>query len=159
MTSIVKADRQDVKPILALQYTAYRSEAELLNNYAIPPLKQTESDVEKEYDAGTFLKAVDETGAIVGSVRAYQKGDTVYIGKLIVHPAHQRKGIGTALLREIESACLSQRYELFTSVRSLNNLRLYEKTGYVRFREQETDSGVRLVFLEKYPGKKKTAYP
>lgn len=157
--NILKADRQDLNTILALQYTAYQSEAELLHNFDIPPLKQTLSDVEREFDAGTVLKAVDETGAIIGSVRAYEKGGTVYIGKLIVYPAHQRKGIGTALLREIESVCPAERYELFTSVMSLNNLRLYEKAGYARFREQEIASGVRLVFLEKTTGNMKTARP
>lgn len=41
MVSIVKADREDLDEILRLQYLAYQSEAALLGNMDIPPLKQT----------------------------------------------------------------------------------------------------------------------
>ena len=103
--NIQKACWRDVREILALQYIAYQSEAALLNNDDIPPLKQTVSNVEKEYDAGTVLKALDDTGAIIGSVRAYRESGTVYICKLIVHPAYRCMGIGTPLMREIEHVC------------------------------------------------------
>lgn len=146
---ISKAEYVDLKDILELQYLAYQSEAELLNNYDIPPLKQLLSDLQNEYSIGTILKAVDDKGIIIGSVRAYKETDTLHIGKLIVHPQHQKKGIGTALLREIEIVCPAKRYELFTSNKSQNNLRLYEKLGYTRFKEQEISSTLRFVFLEK----------
>lgn len=146
---ISKAEYADLKDILELQYLAYQSEAALLNNYDIPPLKQLLSDLQNEYSIGTILKSVDDKGIIIGSVRAYKEADTLHIGKLIVHPQHQKKGIGTALLREIEIVCPAKRYELFTSNKSQNNLRLYEKLGYLRFEEQEISSTLRFVFLEK----------
>ncbi len=146
---ISKAEYADLKDILELQYLAYQSEAALLNNYDIPPLKQLLSDLQNEYSIGTILKSVDDKGIIIGSVRAYKEIDTLHIGKLIVHPQHQKQGIGTALLREIEIVCPAKRYELFTSNKSQNNLRLYEKLGYIRFKEQEISSTLRFVFLEK----------
>ncbi|MEN6349512.1 MAG: GNAT family N-acetyltransferase [Syntrophomonas sp.] len=146
---ILKAEYDDLQTILELQFLAYQSEAELLNNYEIPPLVQTISEIRNEYANGVILKAVDDSGVIIGSVRAYQEYGTVYIGKLIVHPKDQKKGIGSALLGEIETACPSARYELFTSDKSKNNLRLYEKLGYHRFKEQEISSILRFVFLEK----------
>ena len=39
--NIEKAEREDLQEILDLQYLAYQSEARLLNNMDIPPLKQT----------------------------------------------------------------------------------------------------------------------
>lgn len=146
---IVKASAADLAQILELQYLAYQSEAALLNNYDIPPLKQSLSDLQKEYECGTVLKAVDEAGGIVGSVRAYREKDSVFVGKLIVHPQHRRRGIGSALLREIEAVCPADRYELFTSDKSGDNIRLYQRCGYQRFKEQEISPALRFVFLEK----------
>ena len=146
---ILKAQYEDSQAILELQFLAYRSEAELLNNYEIPPLKQTLPEIQNEYASGVILKAIDDCNTIIGSVRAYRKCDTVHIGKLIVHPEHQKKGIGTALLQEIETVCPSARYELFTSDKSQNNLRLYKKLGYQCFKEQEITPSLRFVFLEK----------
>ena len=60
---IVKADKTDLSEILALQHLAYRSEAELLGNFDIPPLKQTLSDLQAEYDKKIFLKAIPFTSA------------------------------------------------------------------------------------------------
>jgi GNAT superfamily N-acetyltransferase len=146
---ILKAQYSDLQNILELQFLAYQSEAELLNNYEIPPLKQTISEIQNEYINGVILKAVDDCGNIIGSVRAHRDSETAYIGKLIVHPEHQKKGIGTALLREIETFCPATRYELFTSDKSLDNIRLYEKAGYRCFKEQVMTPTLRLIYLEK----------
>lgn len=79
----------------------------------IPPLKQTTEEVYDEFQKGVILKAADDTGVIIGSVRVYQDGATVYIGTLTVHPKMQQKGMGTKLLLEIEHGFPNQRYELF----------------------------------------------
>ncbi len=100
---IEKAQKEDLKEILELQYLAYQSEAKLFGDMDIPPLKQTLEEVYAEFEKGTILKEMDENGVIIGSVRAYQDGETVYIGKLMVHPEMQKKGIGTKLLSEIEN--------------------------------------------------------
>ena len=44
------------------------------------------------------------------------------------------------------------RRELFTSCKSVKNLALYRRQGYRPFREKEIFPGIRLVFLEKFPG-------
>lgn len=147
--NIIKAEYEDLQMILELQFLSYQSEAKLLNNYEIPPLKQTLVEIQNEYENGIILKAIDDCGKIIGSVRAYQKCDSVYIGKLIVHPEQQNKGIGTALLREIETVCPAARYELFTSDKSQNNLKLYKKLGYQCFKSQDITQTLRLIFLEK----------
>jgi len=147
---IARTKITDLKEILELQYLAYQSEAKLLNNFEIPPLKQTLDEVEQEYDNGIILKATSESEKIIGSVRAYVENDTAYIGKLIVHPEKQGQGIGTRLLQQIERGCAAERYELFTSDKSVRIIRLYEHLGYVKFKEQSISSKLNLVFLEKY---------
>jgi ribosomal protein S18 acetylase RimI-like enzyme len=95
------------------------------------------------------LKAVDEIGEIIGSVRAWKEGDTVYVGKLIVQPEMQSRGIGTKLVTAIESEFSCARYEIFTSIKSARTIRLYEHLGYVKFKEQKISDKLTLVFLEK----------
>lgn len=146
---IEKAEREDLQDILDLQYLAYQSEARLFNNMDIPPLKQTLEDVINEYKKGTILKAVDEKGKIIGSVRGYLKDGTVYIGKLMVHPQYQGKGIGTKLLLSIEREFPGYRYELFTSTKSKRNIELYEKLGYKVYSERNISEELRFVYLEK----------
>jgi len=146
---IIKAERDDLQEILDLQYLAYQSEAMLLNNFSIPPLKQTIEEVKQEFDNGIFLKVVDKDGVIIGSVRACAKNGTLFIGKLIVQPNLQGQGIGTNLLTEIEKVCPQERFELFTSDRSEKNIRLYERLGYVKFREQEVTPELKFIYLRK----------
>lgn len=149
MITIDKAQENDLQEILALQYIAYQSEAKLFNNMDIPPLKQTIDEVYDEFSKGTFLKAVDERGVIIGSVRAYQENNTVYIGKLMVHPNMQKKGLGTKLLLAIEAKYPNKRYELFTSTKSISNIKLYEKLGYKIFKKEAISQELQFVYLEK----------
>ena len=146
---IERADKEDLATILQLQYLAYQSEAELFGTQDIPPLKQTLDEVAREYEAGIILRMTDEQGRIVGSVRAKELDGTVYIGKLMVHPDCRRRGLGSALLTEIENCYPGKRYELFTSTRSVDNLRLYQKMGYKPFRQEAVTDELVFVYLEK----------
>lgn len=146
---IVRAEKRDLQNILDLQYLAYQSEARLFDSQDIPPLKQTLTDVEDEYQKGIILKALDEDKTIIGSVRAFCDNGTVYIGKLMVHPSKQGQGIGTRLLIEMEKQYPNQRYELFTSTRSEKNIALYQKLGYKSFAEEQVTEELRFVYMEK----------
>ena len=146
---ITKAQKNDLEEILKLQYLAYQSEAALFGNKDIPPLKQTLDEVTDEYNEGLVLKMTDESGAIIGSVRAKEKDGTVYIGKLMVRPDHQKKGYGRRLLLEVEQYYPGKRYELFTSTRSKDNIRLYESAGYREFDRKAVDDELIFVFMEK----------
>ncbi len=146
---IKTAEKTDLQQILDLQYLAYQSEARLFNDPNIPPLKQTLDEVLSEYQKGIILKAVDENSVIIGSVRGYCENGTAYIGKLMVHPELQGKGLGTKLLLEMEKQYPNHRYELFTSSRSTRNIALYERLGYKIFNEEQITDELKLVYLEK----------
>jgi len=147
---IEKAEKADTAEILRIQYAAYQSEAALYNDYSIQPLTQTVEQVTEEFNGGVVLKAVKD-GKIIGSVRAYEKENTVYIGKLIVLPEYQNKGIGKRLLQAVEDEFRGRRYELFTGEKSEKNLRLYEKCGYTRFKREEVTPELTFIYLEKQP--------
>ena len=146
---ITKAQKEDLQEILSLQYLAYQNEAALFGSKDIPPLKQTLEEVIREYEEGIILKMTDDDGVIKGSVRAKEKDGTVYIGKLMVHPDQRRKGFGRKLLSEIESYFPGRRYELFTSTRSEDNIRLYESCGYKEFDRKAEDDELVFVYMEK----------
>ncbi len=148
-TKIEKAEYGDLPKILALQYLAYQSEAALLGDYDIPPLKQTLDDVIAEYKDGLILKMVDDHNVLMGSIRAKENNGTVYVGKLMVHPDYQHQGNGTKLLTEIERYFPGKRYELFTSKQSVNNIRLYEKVGYRIFNQNAGNDHLTFVYMEK----------
>ena len=139
----------DAKEILALQKLAYQSEAQIYQDYAIPPLTQTLEEIEADLKRQLFLKA-SVSGQIVGSVRAYAQQGTCFIGRLIVHPDYQNRGIGSKLMREIEKRFPQvKRYELFTGQRSERNLHLYQKLGYKIVRDERVSEKLTLVLLEK----------
>ena len=85
----------------------------------------------------------------MGSVRAHEKGGTAFIGKLFVHPGLRGRGIGSALLAAVEDWFPGRRYELFTSVLSEDNIRLYRNRGYRPFAEKQVKDGLRFIYLKK----------
>lgn len=148
---IAQATITDAEQILHLQRLAYQSEARIYNDDKIPPLRQTAAEIEQEFGELVFLKATAADGDIVGSVRACERGGTCFIGRLIVHPDHQGRGIGTRLMQEIELRfAQAERFELFTGHRSERNLQLYERLGYRTFKEERVTDGLRLVFMQKH---------
>ena len=83
--AISKARLEDLQEILNLQHLAYQSEAALLGNYDIPPLKQTLDEMIAEYHRGTILKMVDAGGLIIGSIRAHVELDRRQIAPYFSH--------------------------------------------------------------------------
>jgi ribosomal protein S18 acetylase RimI-like enzyme len=149
MITISRSGREDAKAILGLQKLAYKSEAQLYHDFFIPPLVQTLENLENEYQTHVILRLVKD-GVIIGSVRAYDESGTCHIGRLIVHPDHQNKGMGRQLMDRIEKAFPnSLRFELFTGSRSGKNLSFYQKLGYHIFRCEKLNDAIEFAYLEK----------
>ena len=149
--TIKQAGVEDAGEILRLQKLAYQSEAQIYNDYTIPPLVQTAEEIEADFHSHVFLKAIADGGKITGSVRACLDDGTCKIGRLIVHPDIQNRGIGTRLLKEIERRFENaERFELFTGHKSERNLHLYRKLGYRIFRSEKISESLTLVYLEKF---------
>ena len=71
-------------------------------------------------------------GRLVGAVRGRLDGDAWDIGRLMVAPDLQGRGIGRLLLEAIEHAAPDEAtsYVLFTGALSERNIRIYKKAGY-----------------------------
>ncbi len=147
---IERATLEDAAAILALQKHAYQSEAEIYNDFSIQPLLQTLEELVAEFQSHDIFKVAPEKDNLVGSVRSRIMGATCCIGKLIVHPAHQNRGIGQALMAYVERHnCTAERFELFTGSRSARNLYLYEKIGYREYKREKVNERLTIIFLEK----------
>lgn len=143
------ATPEDATAVLELQKLAYQSEARLYGDWTLPPLTQTLENLREEFATSVVLKA-SEDGRLIGSVRARDVNGVCQVGRLIVHPEQQGRGVGTMLMHGIEGEFPGITvFELFTGSRSEGNLRLYERLGYARSREKVLSPSVTLVFLEK----------
>ena len=143
------AELTDLKEILDLQKEAYRQEAEIYNDFNIPPMTQDIDSLKTEWQNGIVIKAEME-GQIIGSVRAEMVDKICKIGKLIVKPDFQNQGVGKRLMIEIErlfNTCST--YELFTGDKSEKNLTLYRKLGYIDFKTVQIDNNLKLIYLQK----------
>jgi ribosomal protein S18 acetylase RimI-like enzyme len=150
MEEITNAQIEDAEEILGLQKLAYQSEAVIYNDWSIPPLTESLEEIKEEFSKCTFFKFT-AAGQIIGSVRVVVKEGCCEIGRLIVHPDFQGRGIGKKLMLTVEKDFpKSPRFELFTGSKSDRNIYLYEKLGYKVFARRPLSELVELVFMEKY---------
>jgi GNAT superfamily N-acetyltransferase len=146
---IAEAQKSDLEEMLAIQRLAFTEEMKLYGFFDIPPITETPEEISEAFAGRVFLKATLD-GRIVGSVRAERDGVSCLVGRLSVQPELWNRGIGRALMVEIENRCGGGcRLELFTGSKSAKNIKLYEKLGYRTFREQEVSEEVKLLYMEK----------
>ena len=152
--TIGPASLDDAEAILALQKLAYQSEARFYDDWSLPPLTQDLASLREELGTSLVLKATVAADRIVGSVRARIENGTAAIGRLIVHPEFQGRGIGSELLNAVEAACAGvAKFELFTGSRSEATIRLYRRHGYAVTRTEPVSPTLSLTYLEKPGGK------
>ena len=131
MAEVRPARPGDVAEIFTLQRACWLQEAQANGTFDIPPLQESLADVRDSLTVWTTF-VVRVAGRLVGSVRARAADDTWDIGRIMVAPDLQGRGLGRWLLEYAEAAAPEQvrRYTLFTGSGSAANLRMYRKAGY-----------------------------
>jgi len=139
--------------ILTVQRAAYVTEAQRYADPHIPPLTEPLDSVAAAVAAGQVLVARAD-GRLVGAVRAVVDGPVCRIGRLVVAPDLQGRGVGTALLVAAESAQgpAVREFALFTGADSDDNLRLYQRQGYRVVRTEQVSDRLAFVHLAKGAG-------
>lgn len=77
---------------------------------------------------------VNETPVACGAFKKF-KNDTVEIKRMYTHPDFRKKGLATAIVKELEKWAKELNYKkavLETSLEQNEALSVYEKSGYVR---------------------------
>ncbi|MFB4298939.1 GNAT family N-acetyltransferase [Actinomadura sp. NTSP31] len=141
----------DAGEVLTLQRAAYVTEAQLYGDPFIPPLVESLEQMRKvlEGDA-VVLKAVLD-GRLVGAVRAQFSDHTCLVGRLVVAPDMQGRGIGGRLMRALEEAVAGRADAcvLFTGHLSEGNLRLYRRLGYAETHRERVAGHLTFVHMRK----------
>ena len=134
--------------LLTLQRAAYVTEAQLYDDVRLPALVQTPDELADELAQSSCLAALAGS-RLVGAVRTRERGGVLHVGRLVVAPDLQGRGIGTRLLLAAERSTTLPRAALFTGARSTANLRLYRRHGYVETAREPVRPGLELVHLVK----------
>ncbi|GAA4603107.1 GNAT superfamily N-acetyltransferase [Actinoplanes octamycinicus] len=140
----------DAGEILTLQRAAYVVEAQLYDDPHLPALTQTLDELTAELAEDHSVKAV-LGHRIVGAVRGKLDGPVLRIGRLVVAPDQQGRGVGTRLLAAIEAAAdgRAEWFALFTGHLSDGNIRLYQRAGYAETHREQIRLDLTLVHLMK----------
>ena len=146
--AIAPAGPDDTGELLTLQRAAFVTEAQLYDDPRLPALVETV----EELRAALGLALTARSGPrLVGSVRARVSDGVLHVGRLVVAPDQQGRGIGTTLLAAVERAAGPGAHTaaLFTGHRSAGNLRLYARAGYLEQRREPVDDALTFVHLAK----------
>ncbi|WP_369821945.1 GNAT family N-acetyltransferase [Sporosarcina sp. P33] len=76
--------------VLAVQLPSYLAEAELIGCFDLPPLQDTVHSLQQ---SGETFYGYYTNGELCGVISIQTDGEVMEIQRLIVHPAHFRKGI------------------------------------------------------------------
>lgn len=130
--SVVPADAGE---LYTLQRACWVQELQANPGVPIAALEEPYAELQRWISTDTVLVA-RSAGRLVGAVRARlhegQGGDVWDIGRLMVAPDLQGRGLGRRLLERIErlAPATATAFELFTGAGSLRNQKMYRKAGY-----------------------------
>lgn len=141
----------DAGELFTLQRACWVQEMQANPGVPIPALDETLEDLRQWIGTDTVL-VVRSAGRLVGAVRARLHdrpgGATVWdIGRLMVAPDLQGRGLGRLLLEQIEALAPARAtsYELFTGAGSTRNQRMYKRAGYSLRGPADAAGAVRLT--------------
>jgi predicted N-acetyltransferase YhbS len=128
MINIRRATERDFPDILRIQREAF---SEYLHLYEVSPwTKETLENIKLDATDKIIFVAQEE-GVIVGSVRFWTVAGVCVIRLLSVSPAHQGRGVGKALMREVErTATDAHKFYVCTMLRTSRNINLFLSLGY-----------------------------
>ncbi|WP_148614491.1 tRNA (guanosine(37)-N1)-methyltransferase TrmD [Nocardioides rubriscoriae] len=139
--TIVPATRADAGELLTLQRACWLQEAIANDDVAgIPALRESLDDVLAWLQTWTtfVVRVPTDGGRLVGAVRGRlvvddDRGGRAWdIGRIMVAPDLQGRGLGRVLLEHVQAVAPPEAtsYVLFTGHRSTDNIRMYKKAGF-----------------------------
>lgn len=125
------AVQRDAGEIWTMARACWVTEARDHDSFEIPALTESLLDVQ-EWLTAWHTWVVRSHGRLIGSVRARRTHDLWDIGRLMVAPDLQGRGLGKALLAYAEQQAPVEvaGFSMFTGGHSVDNLRMYRRAGY-----------------------------
>ncbi len=128
MIRIRPATEGDFAALLLVQQAAFGEYADVyeVSAWTTETLDSLKQDAK---DKRIFVAEAD--GMVVGSVRFWTVAGVCVIRLLSVSPAHQRQGVGNALIREIERVTTdAHKFYACTMLRTARNIQFFLSLGY-----------------------------
>lgn len=121
----------DLAELVVLQRCCWVQEAILNDTLDIPALHETPREVLAWAQSWTTVLARLD-GRLVAAVRGRSEGEKWHVGRLMVAPDIEGRGVGAVLLASIERLAPTgtARFMLFTGGSSHRNIRFYRRAGY-----------------------------
>jgi GNAT superfamily N-acetyltransferase len=133
--------------VLNIQIPSYNVEAEILDFYELPPLKDTVETLQ-QCEETFFGYYVNEELCGVISMKV-DKG-IIDIHRLMVHPKHFRKGIAKILLNFVESNIEdSKTLIVSTGSKNIPAVTFYLKNGFIQTEETRLGEHLSLTSFKK----------
>ncbi|MET9269438.1 GNAT family N-acetyltransferase [Kribbella sp. NPDC003557] len=139
ITPLDVTDRTLAERLLTIQHAAYAVEAELIGFDGIPPLQE---DLDGLMSSTEHWLGRYDGNTLVGAVAYEVSADTVEIDRLIVDPAHARRGHGRALLDHLDRIEPRPISQVSTGSANPPAVNLYKSRGYTPVGEVEVASGI-----------------
>lgn len=137
---------EEAEQVWRLQQAACRVEADLIGCATFPPLEETVADLRQ---AGENFMLALERGALVGALSGGAHDGEFLITRMLVHPAHMRRGIARNLLHELFSALPERAARVVTAEANFPALALYRSFGFERVAGWTSLEGIALVALRR----------
>src|SRR5574340_115750 len=128
MIHIRPAAEADFEAILQVQQAAFGEYATVyeVSAWTTETLDSLRHDAKEKR-----IFVAEEDGLIVGSVRCWTVAGVCVIRLLSVNPAHQKHGVGTALMREVERVMAdAHKFYACTMLRTARNVQFFLSLGY-----------------------------
>jgi len=140
-----RAEPKDAPALACCIDAAYRPYFSWLGR-ATSPVEENYTEVIALYHVWV---AVDQ-GQIIGGLVLIPKEDHMLLANIAVHPEHQGKGVGQALLELADAEALEQGYQeirLHTNKAMTENLDMYRRSGWTEMRNSQQE--VHKVYMRK----------
>ena len=142
ITPLDLTDRALAERLLTIQHAAYAVEAELIGFDGIPPLQE---DLDGLMSSTELWLGRYDGPLLVGAIAYELSADSVEISRLIVDPAHARRGHGRALLDHLDQIAPRPVSLVSTGSANLPAVTLYKSRGYAPVGEVEVAPGIHIT--------------
>jgi ribosomal protein S18 acetylase RimI-like enzyme len=133
------ADPYVAAMVLGLQRSSYALEAELIGDDRLPPLLEDEHGLAAW--RGRWLTAWDACH-LAGAIAWSDRDDHVDIAKIMVSPTVMRRGVASALLRQVLDASPERSVGVATARENVPAVSLYVKHGFSHEADERMPPGI-----------------
>lgn len=145
---IRRAEISDVQSIKRIADNAYRLYVARLGRKPAPMVADFANHILNDW------VIVFEQAVVLGYAVLLVDGQSALLDNIAVDPSTQQQGVGKALINHVEQHLLKlnhQHYDLYTNLVMVENLRWYQKLGFIETRRIE-EKGFKRIYLRKQLG-------